>query len=182
MYNGKVIPSAYALTISPYKDFWFKDTDPDKAEAINMFSYAYFLLNPKKTNIFYSYDPKIRGSKIKERIWGKSDYNSPLFSALEIMGLVNQYREDLLTWSPSIATLDDALITATKTREYLRDVDLAEENLNGTLKLKPKDVTGALKEIPEIIKTLETTRDNVIAELKESAKSRNNREIGFFER
>lgn len=182
VYNGKAIPSAHALLIDPYKSMWNKDTSKDKDEAINMFSYVEFLLSPKKSNIFFGYDDKIKPAKIKQRIWGNEHYISPVYSTSEIIGLIQAYKEDLENSSISYATLNDAILTAQNTREYLRDVNLGETTPSGALKLKPKDVTGALKEIPDIIKTLETTRDNVLAEIKESAKSRNNREIGFFER
>jgi hypothetical protein len=181
--NGKVVPSAEALTISPYKDIWAKDTSPEKSEAINVFSYATFLLSPKKSNPFFGYPQgDLKKKKIKHRIWGDENYNSDLYSILEIIQVVESYKLDLENSSPSYGVLIDAIETAHKTRDYLRDVDLGATNLHGTLMLKPKDVTGALKEIPDIIRTLEDTRDRVLSEQKESAKSRNNREIGFFER
>lgn len=182
VYNGVVRPSVHALMVEPYKSIWEKDPDPDKGEATKVFSYVEFLLSPKKSNIFYGYDDKVRPKEIKKRLWGDENYQSDIYSTFEIIRLVDYYKNDLENSSPSYVTLVDAILTAHNTREHLRDVNLNDTTPTGALKLKPKDVTGALKEIPEIIKTLEDTRDRVLAELKESAKSRNNREIGYFER
>lgn len=180
--NGKVRPSAHALMVDPYKTMWEKDESEDKGEAINVFSYVEFLLSPKRSNPFFGYDEKIKGKEIKKRLWQDENYQSDLYSSLEMIRLVDYYKTDLENASPSYGTLLDALVTAHNTREHLKGIDLNATTMSGTLLLKPRDVLSALKEVPDVIKTLEETRDRVIAELKESAKSRNNREIGFFER
>ena len=182
VYNGRVVLSTHARLLDPYKSMWDKDKDPLKEEATKIFSYVEFLLSPKKSNPFFGYDPQIKGPEIKKRLWGEENYNSDVYTSFEIIRLVDAYKTDLNTSSPSLVVLNDAIETAHNTREHLRTIDLGETTPTGALKLKPKDVTGALKEIPGLIKELEETRDRVLAELKESAKSRNNREIGYFER
>lgn len=183
VHNYKVIPTPEAQTISPYKDILAKDRSIDKHEAINAFAYAVFMVSPKKANPFFGYPQgDIRRRAIKKKIWGDENYQSDLYTSLEMINLVEEYKKDIENISPSYSVLMDTIETLVNTRDYLKNVNPGAVNENGTLILKPKDITGAIKEIPDIVKKLEETKEMVIAEIKESSKSRNNREIGYFER
>ena len=84
--------------------------------------------------------------------------------------------------SPTYSLFNSALVAADKLKDNLNNVNLAEMTASGTAVTKPKDVTSALKEIPDVIKSLETMRNKVASELLEDTKTRNQREVGEYER
>lgn len=177
--NGHVYPSVHALLIKTFKEIWENDTSDNHEYSIKIFTYTEFMLSPKKSNTFYKYtDVEMREQKVKEKVFGDPEYETNTD-----MILCNiEYREQLKNECISYGLFEDAIHGAEKLRKWCRDYDLDEKNAHGTLILKPRDITNALKEIPGIMKNLEETRDKIIAELNASSKTRNNRETGHFER
>lgn len=180
--GGKAIPSVHALMIQPFKAMWEKDTSEDKGEVINIFTYIELLLSPKKSNPFHGYPEESRPIKIKENIWKDANYQSPLFTGLEIIRAIEEYKEFLHNAAPGYSLYLAALGAADTLKDFLLDLNMARTTNSGALQLKPKDVTSALNDISEVIRNLNDGRDKLLAEIKESSKSRNNREIGPFER
>ncbi len=71
---------------------------------------------------------------------------------------------------------------AQKLIEQLRGFNLNQRTTSGALVLKPKEISGAINDIAENMKTVETLRTLVNQELIESSKTRNQRRIGDYER
>lgn len=180
--GGKAIPSVHALIIQPFKAMWEKDTSEDKGEIINIFTYIELLCSPKKSNPFHGYPDEIRPAKIKENIWKDAAYQSPLYTSLEIIRAVEEYKELLHNAAPGYSLYLSALGAADILKDFLLDLNMNRTTNSGALQLKPKDVTSALNEINDVIRNLNDGREKLLAEIKESSKSRNNREIGLFER
>lgn len=176
--NGKAFPSIHALMIQPFKGIWEADTSEQKNEAINIFTYVELLCSPKKSNPFYGIAVEDRPSRVKKEVWGDSPPENPS----KIMEAVMKYKEMLAIASVSYPLFESSLSAAESLRKNLNNVNLDERTNSGTAVTKPADVTRALKEIPDVIKSLETARAKVNAELIEDTKTRNQREIGQFER
>lgn len=175
--EGKAMPSVHALMIRPFKTIWEEDTDKAKAEAINAFTFIELGCSPKKSNPYSGYDEEERHRKLKFDIYGDETYRLP---GLVVDGIM-KYEEFLESASPTFPLLKDALEASKKFRDQLGKIDLAERTNSGTAVYKPKDISGAFKDIPDMAKTLETLRDKVNQELLADTKTRNNREIGQYE-
>ena len=67
--------------------------------------------------------------------------------------------------------------------DFFTTVDLNAINARtGNLLYKPADITRALKDVNDVIKTLASTRQKVIQEIAEDAKGKGGREINYFEK
>ena len=177
--NGIVYPSPHALMIKPYKDIWEKDTSEGKENSLRWFRFIELLCSPKKSNPYYGYtDKEQRSRKVKQEVFGDELHEIDA----DLMFAVMAYEEHLRISSPSYDTLVDAEAAALKLRRFLKDFEPNSRTPSGALVLKPKDITAALQELPKVNKALADARDKVNEELKEDVKTRNNREIGLFER
>lgn len=178
MKNGYVFPSVHALMVQPFKGIWENDTSDNHEYSIKVFTYIELMCSPKKSNIYYKYtDTLIREKKVKGKIFGDEEFPTNTDMMLGTMEYLEQLKDD----SISFGIFEDSIGAAEKLRKWLRNFDLNERTPNGAMVLKPADVTRALKEVPDVIKKLEEARKQVISDLSEAGKTRNNRETGMFE-
>lgn len=178
MVNGYAAPSIHALLISPFKEIWNNDTSDNNIESIKIFTYIELVCSPKKSNPFVGYSEEERPRKVKKEVWDDEDY--PLNT--DIIFATMKYKELLAQDSLSYGLFLDALVSVEKLRKFLREFDMDERTPHGSLVLKPKDLTNALKDLDDVSKNMEASRDRVHTEIIQSAKTRNQREIGDFER
>jgi len=82
--------------------------------------------------------------------------------------------------TPSMRMLQSAKIAIEKVAEWFENVDLEEEDTFGKLKYSANDVSRNLKEIGNIVKSLNNLEKQVRLELEET-NARGNNEIGYFE-
>jgi hypothetical protein len=174
-----VYPSIHALMIEPFKSMWENDTSDKHEACLKDFRYIELMCSPKKSNPYYGYtDVDVREKRVKEAIYKDENYGTTTDMLLGVM----KYKELLENSLVSYGLFIDAVSGAEKLRDWLRAFDLAERTPHGAMVLKPRDVTSALKDIPELMKKLELSRTNLVAELREASKTRSDRETGFFER
>lgn len=173
-----VFPSVHALRIEPFKSMWENDNSPDKEECLKIFTYIEFVCSPKKSNPYFGFKPEERPPHVKHEVFGDPDYPT----THDMLTGCMKYMELLRNSSPSFAILEDSLTTAEKLRTFLKTTDPGTRTDNGSLLLKPRDIASGLKEIPTMVLSLEETWKKVQTELIEDSKTRNNREIGEYER
>ena len=176
-----VIPSIHALMRNPWKRFWEQDHSEDKVEAEKIMRYAEFMCSPKESNTFYGIDEEIRGAKVKKEVWG--DEKLPTTS--DMIEAVLAYKEQLSEEAElSYSMLEAAEGAAYKVRDYLKTINPAlrtGDNGNGALVIKPKEILLALQEVPKTMEDLKRAKGAVQEELKNSEKTRNNRQAGEYE-
>lgn len=177
--NGKAIPTTHALLIEPYKTIWESDTSKNKSEAIRKFTYIELMCSRKKTNPFIGYSEDIRHDKVFKNVFGDS-------TSISIDPLIEEgikvYKEILEEASPTLTYLIAALEAAEKVKNMMRNVDFDERTNGGAAVYKPGDITKALKETNEVVKSLMALKEKVENELMEDTKTRGARDIGYFER
>lgn len=176
--NMRAFPSIFALMIEPFKTIWETDEDIHKVNAIQLFSYVELLCSPKRANPFYAYGEKERPAKVKKEIYGDENYRDTNFM---ILGII-KYKELLTSSSISYPLLEDAMLARDELRRFLRSFNLDDKTAGGAMLMKPRDVTNALKDIEAVSTKLENHRAKVDQELIEASKTRNQREIGLYER
>lgn len=177
--NGHVYPSPHALMIDPFDKIWEGDTSKGKAQAIKELTYIELMCSPKKSNPFAGYPIDERKLKVKKEIFADENYLSTTYM---ILGC-NRYIELLKTSSPTYPLFEAAINAAGNLTIFLNSDDILTERTQGGASVyKPADITKALKEIPEVIKSITSMRDKIQSELVENSKTRNSREIGQYER
>lgn len=176
--NGRAYPSVHALLIEPYKTMWNDDDSDNKSNVIAYFTYIELLCSPKKSNPFYGYSEEDRPMKVKKEVFKDENYQIDT----ELMFAILAYKEHLSFASPSYELSLAAEAAADKLKTFLKEFNLTERTPGGAMVLKPRDVTTALREIPDVIKKMAETRQKVHEELTEASKTRKDRAIGEYER
>lgn len=175
--NGKAMPSVHALLIEPFKSIWLADQDPAKGDAIRDFTFVELCCSPKKSNPYSGYDEDQRYRVLKKELYFDEAY--PLSSRM--IDAISKYEELLENHSPTLSLLRAALEGAEKFKTQLKSLDLTERTRAGSAVYKPRDITNAMKDLPEMAKSIESLRAKVDKELLEEGKTRSNRTIGYFE-
>lgn len=175
--NQRAMPSVHALIIEPFKTIWYQDTDPAKGEAIRFFTFIELACSPKKSNPYFGYEKDKRYLVVKKVLFDDEAYKLPDV----VMDAVIKYEELVEHASPSYSILNASLIAAEQLKTYLTNIKLEERTRGGAAVYKPKDVINALQELPELAREIEALRDKIQQELMEEGKTRNNRQVGYFE-
>jgi hypothetical protein len=180
--NTEVKVTMECLMIEPFKSIWKKD-GPDI--GTQKFTYIEFMSSMKKNNIFIGYKLEERGLKILTNCFPKittdeisNIVNDPLvIKGIEVYNTIQQEA------SPAIRFYESAVIAADNLVEFFNTIDLdARNGRTGALLYKPKDITTALKDTKDILKTLGSLKSEVVQELYEDAKGKAGREINYFEK
>jgi len=170
--KNKIVLNPDVLAIPAIGKIWKRDKTKDKAQAIKELSYIVFLCD------FHSPYKDLRGGE-KERLIRKDIFEDSKWKPDDdIRKAIDVYIRNQVT--PSMRLLQSAKIAIEKVSEWFEKVDLAEEDVMGKLKYSANDVSRNLKEIGNIVKSLNNLEKQVRLELEES-NARGNNEIGYFE-
>jgi hypothetical protein len=175
--NGIVKPTIEILLVSPFKEIWDRDSSESKEYAMKEFSYIYFITTPKKTNPFYGYTEQDRHPEVVKYLF--ENYYSPDSIVQQAMEVRRKFYYEA---SASLSLLEGAKEAVDKLKNFLINFDLNERNEKGIPIYKPKDITSALADTFNVMKTLNSLEEKVNEEIYESAKSKGNRDINPFER
>ena len=150
-----------AFLVRPIRRLWHQDRSAQKEQFWRQMSFMYFMVSPASS---YSYilDLDERASEIIKQEGLPEDFkpSEMLKEAMEI------YRK--LTITPSQELLVSALIGAKKVGDFLRTVDLTEEDDKGKPKYQVSTITSALKDVEKIVSTLQTLQKKVDQELEDT--------------
>lgn len=175
--GNNVKPTEHALLVRPFSDIWHRDKDPEKTRAIAEFTFIELNCSYKKSNPFKGYPDGVREAEILSNLPVKIDIEDEL-----VQEGIKMYDKLRLEASVTLQYYLSAKIGAEKTLQWLKEFDLDKRNeRNGNLLYKPKEVTAALKDTFEVLKTLNAMENKVYEELYESAKTKGNKEINPFE-
>ena len=177
--EDKVVkPTEETLLIYPFSEIWERDKSKDKSQAIKEFTYIEFMVSKKKTNPYTGYEPEARKKEL-----GKLLFDNPNFEEdyLIVEGLAKL--EKFQTEASSAYTfLLAAETAANKLKDFFLNFDLNERNTRTGMPLyKPKDISGAINDSEQNIRTLHNLKEKVEQELFEAVKTRSNRQINPFE-
>ena len=131
----------------------------------------YFMVSPASS---YSYiiDMEERAAEVIRQEGLPEDFRPSelLREAMEI------YRK--LTITPSQELLQSSIIGAKKVGDFLRTVDLTEEDDKGKPKYQVSSITSALKDVEKIVSSLQTLQKKVEQELEaDEGKARGSQEL-----
>ncbi len=179
--EGNIVrPTPQALNIKVFSDIWENDISEKKHLAIAKFTFIEFMCSYKKSNPFIGYtDIDERKKNIINSI--KIDDDS-FSNGTDVEAAIKWYKHNQSTSSPSIKFYEAALNGADKLIGFFNTVSLNDRTRSGTPVYKPADVTRALKDTNEIIKTLKNLEERIKQELIDSAIGKGGREINYFEK
>lgn len=179
--GGVAKPTEHALLVSPYKEIWDRDENPEKNDAIRDLTYIEFCCSFKKSNPYKNYSEDIRKVKVGEAVY-KEDYvnfveDSLIKEGIELYGILR------LEASPTIQYYLAAKAGAEKMMEWLNDFDMTKTNARTGLPLyKPREITSALKDSYDVMKTLNALEEKVYEQIFEHVKTKGGKETNHFEK
>jgi hypothetical protein len=175
-----VVPTEHALLIFPYSEIWDRDPDPTKLEAKRQFAYIELNMSYKKSNPYKGFADDVRKEKVIHAIY-RDDADSFEEDNLIVQGM--EVYEDLrLKAAPTLRYYLASKAGAEKMLDWLNDFDMDTVNERTGLPLyKPRDITSALKDTYDVMKTLNAMEQKVYEQLFESIKTKGNKEINHFE-
>lgn len=177
--NGRIIPTEDTLITYPFSLIWQRDETSHHDRALMDYRYIHQMTYPNKDeNPYFGYDETIRGEKIIENI-RKTEPNY-VIDDLVIEG-INQRHAFFNEASPSLALYEGTCVQAKKLGRWLKEFDVSDP-ISNTLKLKPKDVTNAMKDVDEIATRMDALGKKIQEDLFVVSKTKANRKINPLER
>jgi hypothetical protein len=172
-------PHPELLLIPPFKQLWERDNNRHKENAIMDFTFIELMCSPRRSNPFSGYSEAERAFKIIEQVFKEDPDYIPDELVKEGMGVY-------LTWlaeaSPSYKHWRANRIAAEKTQAFFSEFSYADKNPKTGLPVwKPKDITNAIKDAEDNIKTLDALQKKVESELLERVKTKGDRQVNYYE-
>lgn len=174
--DRKVFPNEETLLTPPFSQIWQRDESPDKWLAMREFAYIEFMTSQLKSNPYKGYSEKVREVKIKEDIIIDPTWQ-PDWLVEQAMKKIEEFQTE---GSESYTLLASALRAKEKIEDFFDTFQLDETTDKGALKLKPKDVTGAMLDLDRVVTSINTLKKKVEEDTFEAVKTRANKVISPF--
>jgi len=176
-----VVPTEHALLIPPYSDIWDEDTSKGKEEAKRAFAYIELNCSYKKSNPFKGYSDEIRKEKVGQAVY-RDDYESFEETDYIIEGM-ELYHTLRIEAAPTLQYYLSAKAGAEKMMNWLDTFNMETVNSRTGLPLyKPREITSALKDTYDVMKTLNALEEKVYEQLFETVRTKGGKEINYFEK
>ena len=174
------MPSPELLTLKEFAEIW---KQYPKEDAITIFSYIFFSYSHSKKNIFLGYSEQERPLKVISSLSGSDETLEMLKNPTElIINAAKRLIQSEDEASPSMAYYKSALVAAQKMQDFFNTFDIRQKNLKtGAPFYKPSDITRALKETSDVLRTLQSLREKVEQESFEESRARKQRKVNRFE-
>jgi hypothetical protein len=120
-----VIPEPPLLLIEPFKSIWEVD---DKDKALKELAYIYFMVCPKRENVFSGYAEDVKREKVDKHLFGKK-YNPPkrVKEAMEFYeGYLSEGSVAIRLYKANVKNIESMI-------NYLNDIDYNERTQGGAL-------------------------------------------------
>lgn len=153
--------SPYALVIDCYKKLW--DRDKTKLKDVAKVELGYIVLMYKYNSPYIEYQELERSELLQKDLKLKIKSNDK--DLQEACTYYQKSQEDSL---PSLKYLIAARCAADKIRQFFNTFSLTATTLSGAVIYKPKDISSAIKDMGELIKSLDNLEDKVKRELSVS--------------
>lgn len=171
--NYKVTVSEEALMLKPFKVLWDRDKSKNKDKVMMELAYIYFFCDPR-SEFQYLTDVEDRDKAIKEGQGYPADWE-PDDKVKEAMAYYD-------TFKPTAALLlEDTKFAIDKLRKFLKEMDLNQVDDKGKPVYTLNTFTSTLKQIPVLIKELDSAEKALIKEIEQDEKVRGSAEKALYE-
>ena len=170
-YNMTISEEAFAL--KPFKDIWKRDKSKNKERATQELAYIYFMEDTRSDYQIYI-DKEERSEQIKLGEGLPEDWK-PDKLVLEAEQFYAGFK------SESALLLEDIRAAITKLREYIKTIDLSAVDDKGKPIYTLNTYTATIKQIPELITSLDAAEKAIAKESITQDKVRGSIEKAMFE-
>lgn len=165
--------SEEALTLKPFKDLWKRDKSKNKERAIQELGYIYFMEDSRSDYQVYI-DKEERAEQIKLGEGMPTDWK-PDKVVLDAQEFYAGFK------SEAALLLEDIRVAITKLREYIKTIDLNATDDKGKPIYTLNTYTATIKQIPELITSLDEAERTIAKDLAHSDKVRGSAEKSMYE-
>ena len=165
--------SEEALMLKPFKDIWKRDKTSGKERALQELSYIYFMEDTRSDYQIYI-DREERSNQIK--------IGEGLPESWKPDKLVQEAQKFYAGFkSESALLLEDIRVAITKLREFIKTIDLNAVDDKGKPIYTLNTYTATIKQIPELITSLDEAERTIAKETIGSDKVRGSLDKAMFE-
>lgn len=166
-----------AYLVGPIRKLYNQDKTKGKEVFFKQMSLLYFIYDPR-SNYAYITNENDRKAEVEVQE-GITEKDSKKYWTKDFLNAIETYKN--LNKTSSLLLLQDTRIAVDKVREFLRTIDLNEEDDKGKPKYTIQSVTSAIKQIPQLAKDLAEAEKALAKELEEQSKARGNSEMSLFD-
>ena len=172
--NYEIKVADEALLIKPIRKLFNQDRTANKEKFFQQMSYMYFMVNPASTYMYIS-DREDREKEIIFQEGLPKDFK-PSKDLQEAMEIYEKHCE-----TSSTLLLKSTRIAVDKLRKFLEEVDLFATDDKGKPLYSVNSITSAIKQIPELAKSLLAAEKAVAKEIEEEGRVRGGSNKTIFE-
>lgn len=170
-YNLTISEEAYML--EPFKKIWKRDKSKNKEQALAELAYIYFMEDTRSDYQVYI-DRKERSKQVKLGEGLKESWE-PDKAVQEAQQFYASFK------SESALLLEDIRVAITKLREFIKTIDLSATDDKGKPIYTLNTYTATIKQIPELITSLDEAERTIAKEVIGQDKVRGSIEKAMFE-
>lgn len=170
--DNKVILKASSLVVPEFKKIWDRDKSKGKDQAYKELSYVVFLCDYSIDNPYRSYSEYDREKILRTDFLEEEEPDELILKA------VTKYKE--LSETVSLRLVKRALSAADTLGEYFDQVNFNDKDKMGKPIYSSKELSSNLKDIGQIVKSLETLEEQLLKK-QSSSKIRGGGDIGDYE-
>ena len=170
-YNLKISEEAFVL--KPFRDIWKRDKTAGKERALQELGYIYMMEDSRSDYQVYI-DKEERSTQVKLGE-GMPESWKPDKAVLDAMQFYSSFK------SESALLLEDIRVAITKLREFIKTIDLSATDDKGKPIYTLNTYTATIKQIPDLITSLDEAERTIAKENIQSDKVRGSVEKAMFE-
>lgn len=170
----KVVIDPSSLAIPAFRKIWDRDKTKNKRVATQELSYIYFVYDFKSP--YSIYPENERKTKVLNEFITEPDWQPDP----KVLAAIDEYNEFQRTYS--MRFLESARGLADKLSSYFDEVDFHQTDDNGKPLYSAKDAVSNLKQVGDVIASLDKVEEKVKKEVDEKAKIRGQKIIRDRER
>ena len=170
-YNLTISEEAFML--KPFKNLWKRDKSKNKEKALQELAYIYFMEDTRSDYQVYI-DKEERSKQIKLGEGLKDDWE-PDKAVLEAQAFYAGFK------SEGALLLEDIRVAITKLREFIKTIDLSATDDKGKPIYTLNTYTATIKQIPELITSLDEAERTISKENISNDKVRGSIEKAMLE-
>lgn len=170
-YNLTISDEAFLL--KPFKDLWKRDKSKGKEKALQELGYIYMMEDPRSDYQAYV-DKEVRAEQVKLGEGLPSDWK-PDKLVLDAQEFYASFKTE------SALLLEDIRVAITKLREFIKTIDLNAVDDKGKPIYTLNTYTATIKQIPELITSLDEAEKTIARDLAQSDRVRGSAEKSIYE-
>lgn len=165
--------SEEAMMLKPFRDIWKRDKTKGKDKALQELAYIYFMEDSRSDyQIYVDKEERSRQVKLGEGIPESWKPDKLVTDAQEFYAGFK---------SEAALLLEDIRVAITKLREFIKTIDLSAVDDKGKPIYTLNTYTATIKQIPELITSLDEAEKSIHKEAVTSDKVRGSVEKAMFE-